>query len=629
MTQRSTMPWSKLSLQTKIGIAMLPLVAPVLGIVAYSYRSAEAASLAASTREVTLLAESGAARVRELMAAAHSRFLGWTAEDVYGMAVEFGTLQELGGRFAEMVVGSECQVLLLTDPNGKVLASAAAAGATAPATGTALPLTSRITGVERGRLRLLDAAALAGVGATTPTTFAMQAPCKDSNGKVNSHFVAVLDWARFSGVPIALHAREEELGFHGGATLLLAGDDRQILDHAGRAPQTTQLATDSATGTTDVLGSSGTASIASVVDCACDTPIAVADVRDASEVLASSRALLFANLGLAGVALALLVTIGYAVGRWIARPIRAAAKELERMAEGQGDLTVRLPVTSEDELGALAGGFNRFVAGLRDLIVRIRGEVEELGRDASQVQGSSKLGSDRSVDQAANLNAVNQRAEGIAASTAANAEEAKGAQQASGEAKEAVGEGRQAMVEMAQAISAVKEATARTGKIIGVIDDIAFQTNLLALNAAVEAARAGEAGRGFAIVAEEVRSLAMRSASAARDSAAVIHECDQRAESGVRIVTEVDTVLRRIDQEVARVGASIERIANVSSTQALDLREVSANVAALDAGTADSAAQAEELAAAAAESAERVQRLQGLLGAFRTSEASVTPAIPS
>jgi methyl-accepting chemotaxis protein len=623
--------WKQLSLRTKIGAVMLPMFAPVVAIVAISYSASHGASLSSSQRLSEMMVERAASEVEGHVTACANQFLQWTSEDVYGMAIEFDTVTELAGRMREMVAGSPFAGILVTTPDGAVVTAAANAGRPEPAAGKKVAAVPALAGVVRGAMQQLTRPQLDDLQLPFPTSFAMHMECKDSSGKPNGHFVAVLDWPAIEAVVGRTGSLFERYGFPNGSGLMVDASDGRVLATSGRKADETALAGFGAPGAEQSLatrygGEACRARLAAVQHGDAPLPITMVNVLTEADVFAEVQTLMWQSLALTIGALVLLLAIGYGVGTWIAKPIRAAAAQLERMSQGQGDLTVRLPVTSEDELGMLATGFNRFIVGLGELILTIRHEVNLLGRGASQVMDASQQSSQRSVAQAQRVTQINQSTEEIATSTTANAEEAKGASSASASARGATEEGRQAMAKMAKAIAEVKDASTRASKIIGVIDSIAFQVNLLALNAAVEAARAGDAGRGFAVVAEEVRSLAQRSASAARDSAAVITECDQRAQGGVEIVAGVEGVLARIDQQVLHLDNAVSQIAEASRTQAEGLQAVTRNVAQMDEITSQGAAQAEELAAAAAESAQRVEALKNLAAKFRIDEQQVAGA---
>jgi len=173
------------------------------------------------------------------------------------------------------------------------------------------------------------------------------------------------------------------------------------------------------------------------------------------------------------------------------------------------------------------------------------------------------------------------------------------------------------MERMGASIERIKESSDRTAKIVRTIDEIAMQTNLLALNAAVEAARAGEAGRGFAVVAEEVRSLASRSAQAARTTADLIGEAVRNSEDGVAISREATASFARIAEGARKVNELIAEIATASQEQALGIRQVGDAVGQMDKVTQQNAANAEESASAAEELSSQATELRTMVSRFR------------
>jgi methyl-accepting chemotaxis protein len=175
------------------------------------------------------------------------------------------------------------------------------------------------------------------------------------------------------------------------------------------------------------------------------------------------------------------------------------------------------------------------------------------------------------------------------------------------------------MKELVGAMDGIRTSSEKIASIIRVIDEIAFQTNLLALNAAVEAARAGDAGRGFAVVAQEVRSLAMRSAEAARDTASLIEESGDRAERGVRLVSDVEGVFGRIVGGSREVAELLGEISRASKDQSEALRQVAGSMQEIDQTTQANAAASEELASAASETSDQVGSIKATLAGFRTA----------
>jgi methyl-accepting chemotaxis protein len=201
--------------------------------------------------------------------------------------------------------------------------------------------------------------------------------------------------------------------------------------------------------------------------------------------------------------------------------------------------------------------------------------------------------------------------------TKRNAESAQNTKQIAGQARSLVDAGAASMARMVTAMDGIKSSSAEIAKIIKTIDEIAFQTNILALNAAVEAARAGEAGAGFAVVAEEVRALAQRSAAAARETAGKIEIALTRSEEGARISTEVSGVLTQVVEQVRHMDTLVAEIATASGEQSQGIDQVRHAVQSMDQVTQSTAATAEESAAAAQELTAQSQQLQTLVADLR------------
>jgi len=223
------------------------------------------------------------------------------------------------------------------------------------------------------------------------------------------------------------------------------------------------------------------------------------------------------------------------------------------------------------------------------------------GAASSEVAQSSQTLASGASEQAASLEQTSSSLEEIAGMTRQNAEHTGQARATAGQARTLAGQGGEAMERMQAAIAAIKSSADQTARIIRTIDEIAFQTNLLALNAAVEAARAGDAGKGFAVVAEEVRSLAQRSAAAARDTNGIIEESQEKAELGVKTAEEVASVLTHIVDSVQQVEDLVKEVSQASREQADAVQQVNQAVAQMDQLTQGNAASAEQTAAASQE----------------------------
>ncbi len=252
----------------------------------------------------------------------------------------------------------------------------------------------------------------------------------------------------------------------------------------------------------------------------------------------------------------------------------------------------------------------RILSRMADTLGEGSGQVASA---ASQVSGSSQSLAQGASEQATALEETTSALEQMSSMTRRNAETAQQAARLAGEARGAAGRSNQTMGRMSSAIEAILTSAGRTAKILKTIDEIAFQTNLLALNAAVEAARAGEAGKGFAVVADEVRNLAMRSAGAARETAALIEESVGNARGGAGICGEVAKSLEEITVAAARASDLVEEIAAASKEQSQGILQVNVAVVQMDKVTQSNAAAAEESAAAAEELAGQAESLSGVV----------------
>ncbi len=260
---------------------------------------------------------------------------------------------------------------------------------------------------------------------------------------------------------------------------------------------------------------------------------------------------------------------------------------------------------------------------------------EQVASAAGQVSGSSQSLAEGASEQAASLEETSASLEEVTSMTKRNAENAAQAKDLSAQTRAAADAGAADMEQMKGAMDAIKISSGEIAKIVKTIDEIAFQTNILALNAAVEAARAGEAGMGFAVVAEEVRALAQRSAQAAKETAAKIEDSVSKSENGVHISAKVAQSLQQIVERARKVDALVAEIASASHEQSQGIGQVSTAVSQMDqvtqtnAGSAEeSAAAAEELNAQSAELRRIVNELGSLVGIARPVVASSHSASP-
>jgi methyl-accepting chemotaxis protein len=250
---------------------------------------------------------------------------------------------------------------------------------------------------------------------------------------------------------------------------------------------------------------------------------------------------------------------------------------------------------------------------IRALTNRLTGGAEHTASAAGQVTSASQSMADGSSRQAAALEESSASLEEMAGMTRKNAENAQSAKALANQTRAAADAGSDDMKEMKTAMSAIQASSVEVSKIIKTIDEIAFQTNLLALNAAVEAARAGEAGLGFAVVAEEVRSLAQRSVQAARETAQKISDSTAKSEQGAKISDKVAKSLDEITAKARQVDELIAEIAVASQEQSQGIDQVSRAVSDMDRVTQANAATAEETSAAASELNNQTDQLKGVI----------------
>ncbi|MFG6462845.1 methyl-accepting chemotaxis protein [Roseateles sp. DXS20W] len=338
-------------------------------------------------------------------------------------------------------------------------------------------------------------------------------------------------------------------------------------------------------------------------------------VTAADAAFTQSRALL---LGLAGLAMALAVVLALLITRSLIRALGAEPAQLGAAARrvAAGDLGEVIGAAAAPS-GSVLASLGEMQAALAQVVAQVRNASDSIATGSSEIATGNADLSQRTEEQASNLQQTASSMEQMTATVKNNADTAVQANQLAASASAAAERGGEVVGRVVMTMDEITASSRRIADIIGVIDGIAFQTNILALNAAVEAARAGEQGRGFAVVAGEVRSLAQRSAGAAREIKGLIGTSVDRVENGSRLVSEAGATMQDIVSQVKRVADLIGEISSATAEQTLGIGQVSTAVAQLDQVTQQNAALVEESAAAADSLRYQADRLAEVVRVFK------------
>ncbi len=318
---------------------------------------------------------------------------------------------------------------------------------------------------------------------------------------------------------------------------------------------------------------------------------------------------------------ALLVGVAFAWGlsRSITRPVHAALDLARRVAAG--DLTTETDTVRRDELGDLLRAMGDMRQKLASVVGTVRGNAESVACASSQIARGNLDLSQRTEEQASALQQTAASMEQLSSTVQQNADNARQANQLAQNASQVAGRGGDAVAKVVVTMQGIHDGARRIGDIIGTIDGIAFQTNLLALNASVEAARAGEQGRGFAVVAGEVRSLAQRSAAAAREIKSLISANLEQVEQGGHLVTDAGATMNQVVAAIRRVSDIVGEISAASAEQSTGVGQVGEAVSQMDQVTQQNAALVEESAAAADSLRLQAEQLVSSVATFRLQAA--------
>jgi methyl-accepting chemotaxis protein len=359
-------------------------------------------------------------------------------------------------------------------------------------------------------------------------------------------------------------------------------------------------------------------------------------VKETEERIAAERAeakqvgTMQSNVRLAGalVVLGVFFALMLTVSRSIARPLNAAAACAQRIA--RGDLSENIHDTGKDEVSAFVRALADMQQSLRDIVGQVRASADSISTASAEVATGNLDLSQRTEHAASNLQQTAASLQELTGNVRHSADSASQATQLASSASQVAERGGQVVAQVVRTMDEINASSRKIADITGVIDGIAFQTNILALNAAVEAARAGEQGRGFAVVAGEVRTLAQRSAEAAKEIKSLIGSSVDRVENGARQVQDAGTTMTEIVGSVRRVNDIIGEITAAASEQSQGIGQVNTAVNQLDQMTQQNAALVEESAAAAESLKEQAQRLMKVVATFRLdSHGSLAPSAPA
>jgi len=318
------------------------------------------------------------------------------------------------------------------------------------------------------------------------------------------------------------------------------------------------------------------------------------------------------------VALAAAVLTSWSLSRSISRGVDTARIAAQRI--GEGDLSHRVSASGNDEIGLLLQALSTMQDNLTSVVSNVRQGSESVATASAEIaQGNHDL-SARTESQASALEETAASMEELSSTVKQNADNARQANQLAMSASTVAVKGGEVVAQVVDTMKGINDSSRKISDIISVIDGIAFQTNILALNAAVEAARAGEQGRGFAVVATEVRSLAGRSADAAKEIKSLINASVERVEQGTALVGQAGATMTEVVNSIRRVTDIMGEISAASSEQSAGVSQVGEAVTQMDQATQQNAALVEEMAAAASSLKSQAQDLVQVVAVFKLAQ---------
>jgi len=337
-------------------------------------------------------------------------------------------------------------------------------------------------------------------------------------------------------------------------------------------------------------------------------------VKSSEEDASSTK---FVQAGVIALIIGVLALASWRLSRYIQRRVAVASKAAAQIAAG--DLSQAVVVDGNDEFRPMMQAMGEMQASLQRLVGQVHQSTESIASASAQIASGNQDLSTRTEQAAGSLQQTASSMEQLTGTVKQSADSARLANQLAAAAAEVAARGGAVVSQVVTTMDDINASSRKIADIIGTIDGIAFQTNILALNAAVEAARAGEQGRGFAVVASEVRSLAQRSAEAAREIKALIVASVEKVESGSRLVGDAGQTMNEIVGSVRRVTDIISEISTAASEQSEGIGQVNVSVNQLDQMTQQNAALVEEAAAAAQSLKDQALNLSKVVGSFKLS----------
>ncbi|GKS91845.1 methyl-accepting chemotaxis protein [Acidovorax sp. SUPP2539] len=323
-------------------------------------------------------------------------------------------------------------------------------------------------------------------------------------------------------------------------------------------------------------------------------------------------------LVLSGTAIVVAATTAWLISRSIVRPIQRAVQAARTMATG--DLTQAVEARQTDEAGQLLQSLEALRDSFQNVLYDVRRTSEAVAASSTEISQGTHDVSSRTEHHASALQQTAASMEQLGSTVRQNADNSRQASQFAIQSSAVAIQGGEVVTEVVETMKGIHESSRKIADIIGVIDSIAFQTNILALNAAVEAARAGEQGRGFAVVASEVRSLAGRSAEAAREIKHLISTSVQRVEQGSVLVNKAGATITEVVSSIRRVTDLMQEISAASNEQAMGVAQVGQAVSQMDQVTQQNGSVVVQMAASASGMKDRTSALLQAVGVFRLNQ---------